>query len=228
MQAHEFWQTLIPADERPAGAPFTDHYPARLADGRLLALPIRPLADGVHGLASLIVNQASFAVLDALSADLARRLEPYRPDVVVGLPTLGLTLAAAVAARLGHGRYVPFGTSRKFWYTDELSVPLSSITTPEQKKRLYVDPRMLPLIEGRRVALVDDVLSSGASIVAGLGLLGSLGIEPVAIGAAMLQTRRWHLRLDTVAPDLAGRVVATMETPLLRRHPDGGWVVETG
>ena len=71
---------------------------------------------------------------------------------------------ARVAAQLGHARYVPLGTSRKFWYREELSVPLSSITTPEQPKRLYVDPRMLPLLEGRRVALIDDVVSSGASM----------------------------------------------------------------
>ena len=45
--------------------------------------------------------------------DLAARLRPFSPEVVVGLPTLGLTLAAAVAERLGHARYVPCGTSRK-------------------------------------------------------------------------------------------------------------------
>jgi len=39
---------------------------------------------------------------------------------------------------------------------------LSSITTPTQQKRLYIDPRMLPLLQGRRVALIDDVISSGA------------------------------------------------------------------
>ena len=84
-----------------------------------------------------------------------------RPDVIVGLPTLGLTLAAATAQSIGHHRYVPLGTSRKFWYDESLSVSLSSITSPDVHKRLYIDPRMLPLIEGRRVALIDDVISSG-------------------------------------------------------------------
>lgn len=101
--------------------------------------------------------------------------------MVVGLPTLGLTLAAAVARHLGHKRYVPLGTSRKFWYLEELSVPMSSITT-KQEKRLYIDPRMMPLIENRRVALVDDVISSGTSIVAGLSLLAASKIEPVVVG----------------------------------------------
>ncbi|MGO7259033.1 phosphoribosyltransferase, partial [Rhizobium brockwellii] len=84
-------------------------------------------------------------VLDALAERLAEKIRPMRIDVVAGLPTLGLTLAAAVAQKLGHSRYVPLGTSRKFGYRDELSVALSSITPPTQKKRLYIDPRMLPL-----------------------------------------------------------------------------------
>lgn len=222
MQPHDFWQTILPAGGHADSGPFSDAYPARLADGRELLLPIRPLADGRHGLASLIVNQASFAVLAALADDLAARLRPFSPDVVVGLPTLGLTLAAAVAERLGHARYVPCGTSRKFWYVEELSVPMSSVTT-HHVKRLYIDPRMLPLLEGRRVALVDDVISSGTSIVAGLSLMAAVGVEPVAIGAAMLQTDRWRSALADQSPIWPDRTVGSLTTPLLERGGEG-WV----
>lgn len=220
MQPHDFWQTIDPAGTHQDDGPFADAYPARLADGRQLLLPIRALADGRHGLASLIVNQASFPVLAALADDLADRLRSVAPDVVVGLPTLGLTLAAAVAERLGHARYVPCGTSRKFWYVEELSVPMSSVTT-HHVKRLYVDPRMLPLLQGRRVALIDDVISSGTSIVAGLRLMATIGVEPVAIGAAMLQTGRWRPQLAELSPDWPDRVVGSLSTPLLERSADG-------
>lgn len=172
MQPHDYWQTIHPPGSFDPASPHQDSYPASLPDGGQMLLPIRSLADGRHGIASLIINQASFDVLDALAASLAERLSPFRPDVIVGLPTLGLTLASAVAQKLGHTRYVPFGTSRKFWYLDELSVPMSSITTPHQQKRLFADPRMLPLLKGRRVVLVDDVMSSGTSMVAGLNLGG--------------------------------------------------------
>lgn len=220
MQPHDFWQTIDPAGTLEDGGPLSDAYPARLADGRRLLLPIRALADGRHGLASLIVNQASFEVLAALADDLAAQLRPHAPDVVVGLPTLGLTLAAAVAERLGHSRYVPCGTSRKFWYVEELSVPMSSVTT-HHVKRLYVDPRMLPLLKGRRVALVDDVISSGTSIVAGLSLMAAVGVEPVAVGAAMLQTDRWRAALTDLSPVWPDRVVGSLATPLLERAGDG-------
>lgn len=221
MQPHDFWQDLHPAGSFETTKRHVDFYPATLSDGRQLRLPIRPLSDGKHALASLIVNQASFAVQEALATELARKLAPFQPDIVVGLPTLGLTLASAVARALGHARYVPLGTSKKFWYQAELSVPMSSITTPDQVKRLYVDPRMLPLIQGRRVALIDDVISSGTSIVAGLSLMALAGVEPVAIGAAMLQSRRWTSPLSEVGIHWPERTLGVFRTPLLSKSDDG-------
>ncbi len=223
MQAHEFWQDILPhASHQPDGEGVLFH-PAVFDDGRALLLPIRPLGDGQRALASLILNQASFPVVEAIAGALARKLASSDIDVVVGLPTLGLTLASSVAAHLGHSRYVPLGTSRKFWYRQELSVLLTSITTPDQSKRLYVDPRMLPLLQGRRVALVDDVVSSGASIAAALELMSLCGVQPVAIGAAMVQSTRWRARLAKMDAMWPARVVAVLATPLLARAPDGTW-----
>lgn len=220
---HEFWQTILPPGTFETQGPHEGFFPAELEDKRQICLPIRPLADGEHALASLIVNQASFEVLEALAAALAAKLAPFNPDVVIGLPTLGLTLAAAVARHLGHSRYVPLGTSRKFWYLEELSVPMSSITT-RQEKRLYIDPRMLPLIENRRVALVDDVISSGSSIISGLSLLSASGIRPAVIGAAMLQSDRWREKIAAVGSEWPERVRGVFATPLLTKV-EGGWRV---
>ncbi|MQB20049.1 phosphoribosyltransferase [Agrobacterium tumefaciens] len=222
MKPHEFWQDLHEPGSFPEDGTNVGFYPVTLDDGRQLRLPIRPLSDGEHALASLIINQASFTVLGPLADDLAAKLKSFEPDVVVGLPTLGLTLASEVARRLGHSRYVPLGTSRKFWYLEELSVPMSSITT-KQEKRLYIDPRMLPLLEGRRVALIDDVISSGTSILAGLSLLQASGIEPVVIGAAMLQSERWRDALERLDPKWPTRVRAAFSTPFLRKNGDG-WI----
>ncbi len=224
---HDFWQELHPPGSFPTDGDFTSFYVAELEDGRQLRLPIRALADGEHALASLIVNQASFAVLDALAGQLAAKIDHFDIDIVAGLPTLGLTLAAAVAQKLGHARYVPFGTSRKFWYRDDLSVSLSSITTPEQQKRLYIDPRMLPLLQGRRVALIDDVISSGSSIVSGLQLVEACGIEPAVIAAAMLQSGRWREKLAATGAQWPDRTVGVFATPLLERTAEGRWRAPT-
>lgn len=225
MQPHEFWQKLYVPETFDVQGVHETFFPATLDDGRQLQLPIRPLSDKQHALASLIVNQAAFDVVDALSDDLAAKLKVFEPDVIVGLPTLGLTLASEVARKLGHSRYVPLGTSRKFWYEEELSVPLSSITTPDQIKRLYIDPRMLPLLDGRRIALVDDVISSGTSIVAALNLLNSRALKPVVIGAAMLQTQRWRAPLEQLGTEFAGMTRGCFTTPMLKHGENGGWTI---
>lgn len=225
MQPHEFWQKLYAPETFNVQGVHETFFPAALDDGRQLQLPIRPLSDKQHALASLIVNQAAFDVVDALSDDLATKLKAFEPDVIVGLPTLGLTLASEVARKLGHSRYVPLGTSRKFWYEEELSVPLSSITTPDQIKRLYIDPRMLPLLDGRRIALVDDVISSGTSIVAALNLLNSRALKPVVIGAAMLQTQRWRAPLEQLGTEFAEMTRGCFTTPMLKHGENGGWTI---
>jgi adenine/guanine phosphoribosyltransferase-like PRPP-binding protein len=222
IEPHSFWQQIVPQGTYP-GDPETGYlggYPAQLADGRELLLPIRVLpGDGTRAVASLIINQASFAVEDALAEQLAGLLAPHAPDVVVGVPTLGLPLANNVARRLGHLRMVALGTSRKFWYVEDLSEPISSITSPGLGKTMFVDPRMLPLLQGKRVAVIDDVISSGTSTAAVLRLLGKAGIEPVVIGVAMLQGTRWQ---EPLAP-WRKRIVAPLASPLLQRAGEGPW-----
>ncbi len=146
----------------------------------------------------------------------------YSPAVVVGVPTLGLPLAANVARRLGHPRMVALGTSRKFWYDEALSEPLRSITSPGGEKRIYVDPRMLPVLEGRAFVLVDDVVSTGASLVSVLRLLERAGLRPAAAVFAMLQGERWRDALaEAGMADLP--IHGAMATPLLARGRDGRW-----
>ncbi|WP_417598815.1 phosphoribosyltransferase [Pararhodobacter oceanensis] len=225
MKPHEFWQHLDAPGTHPTGPGTRYHgaYPATLPDGRQLLLPIRdlPRGDGA-AVASLIVNQAGFAVEDALADIMAAHWRDAAPEVVVGVPTLGLPLAHAVARRLGHERLVPLGFSRKFWYTDALSEPISSITSPDISKRLYLDPRMLPLLQGRRVLLVDDVVSSGTSLAAVLRLLATAGITPVGISVAMTQSTRWKQALPQ--PELVRGAIAS---PLLKRDGDG-YIVDEG
>ena len=221
-EPHEFWQAFSPPGTHDP-APSDGHlglYPAPLADGRQLALPIRVLpGDGTSAVASLILNQASFAVEDGLANALATLLRTHEPDIIIGVPTLGLPLASNVARRLGHTRMVPLGTSRKFWYRDDLSEPMKSITSPTASKTLYVDPRMLPLLRGKRVAVVDDVISSGQSISAVLRLLAKAEIEPTVIGCAMLQGTNWYEPLA----EWRDHIVAPLESPRFTLNDKDRW-----
>ncbi|MCB8838318.1 phosphoribosyltransferase [Aurantimonas sp. VKM B-3413] len=222
----EVWQQLYPPGTfvEPDRRDHVATYPASLPDGRQIVLPIRPLPeeDGL-AVASLIVNQASFPVEDALMDAMAEIVAKAGAEIVVGVPTLGLTLANGVARRLGHSRMAALGSTRKFWYDDALSVPSSSISSRKAAKTLYLDPRLAPLLAGRRVAVVDDVVSTGSSLLAVLRLLAKLGVEPVIVCAAMLQSERWRAALEAECPGLAECVAGVFRTPLLRRTDEGLW-----
>lgn len=206
----EFWQGFDAAPD--PGPPFAARYPARLPDGRYLHLPIRDI-----GVAGLIATQASFPVVRALAGWMAEAARPLGAEVVVGLPTLGHVFAPLVAEALGHPNWVAAGYSRKRWYEEALSVPIRSITATEER-RLWLDPLMRPRLAGRRVLLVDDVISTGASARAGIALLGRAGVAPVGLCVAMIQTRRWEEGWPEAVP-----VRAVMETPALTRGADGWW-----
>lgn len=226
---HAFWQRLDPPGSHPEPARGWRHaYPARLPDGRELLLPLRvlPKSDdhaGDRAVSSLIVNQASFAVEDALADVMAGHARDLAAEVIVGVPTLGLPLAAGVARRLGHPRMVALGTSRKFWYRDDLAQPLASITTPTgsgSAKHVYLDPRMVPVLDGRRIVVVDDVASTGSSLVAVMKLLALAGMTPVGIVVAMRQTRRWHDALKPWFADPETAVRGVFDTPLFAADAD--------
>lgn len=223
-EPHDYWQDIRAAggfsDEIEGG--LSHLFAASLPDGGEIALPIRVLPSGDRAVASLIINQASFAVEDALAGAMAREAAAYEPEVVMGVPTLGLPLAANVARRLGHPRMVALGTSRKFWYDETLSEPLRSITSPGEGKRIYLDPRMLSLLENRRFVLVDDVISTGTSILAVLRMLEKAALRPCAIVVAMRQGEAWRGALDTSAfADIPVR--SAIATPLLSHGADGMW-----
>ena len=201
--------------------PFRFGYPVRLPCGRFLVLPLRRLPDGAHAVASLIANQASHAVVTVLDDHMAAQARALGGDLVVGLPTLGLSFASMVAQRLNQPRYVPFGYSRKFWYDDALAEPVASITSPEAGKMLRLDPNLLSLFEGRRVLIVDDAISTGMTAVASVRLLRRLGIAVAGMVVAMKQTNRWQAPLR--AADAALEVRGVYGCPMFRSGPDGCW-----
>ncbi len=216
-----YWQELTPEipSRYATRPPYRFGYPARLPCGRTLVLPLRRLPDGNHAVASLIANQASNSVVAALADHMATQARSFDPQIIVGLPTLGLAFASLVAERLGQSRYIPLGYSRKFWYDDALSEPVTSITSPEAGKQLRLDPNLVSLIEGRRVVVVDDAISTGATAVASVRLLQKIGVEVAGMIVAMKQTNRWETPVTALSLPLAVRAV--YGCPLFIRTEDG-------
>jgi adenine/guanine phosphoribosyltransferase-like PRPP-binding protein len=220
----QYWQNLhdhLASEETQP--PFRYAYPVQLPDGRWLKLPIRMRQQSSNlAVASFIANHASFAVLEVLAGHMADQVRRLQPDIVVGLPTLGLALATPLARQLGHDRIVPFGTSRKYWYDEHWSEETSSITTT-MSRRLYVDPNLVPLLSGRRVLVVDDTISSGTTALAALGVLNKVGAEVAGLAFAMSQGTVWRERLDD---DQRMLVSFVFQTPhLVHDESLGGWAI---
>jgi adenine/guanine phosphoribosyltransferase-like PRPP-binding protein len=220
-----YWQELTAAipPRFPASPPFRFGYPVRLPCGRVLVLPLRALPGGNRAVASLIANQASTIVVAALADHMAAQARAFDAEIVVGLPTLGLAFASLVTERLGQSRYVPLGYSRKYWYDDALSEPVSSITSPEAGKQLRLDPNLRPLLESRRVVLIDDAVSTGVTAVAAVRLLQKIGVDVTGMVVAMKQTNRW----ETAVSMLPLAVRAAYGCPLFERS-DAGWMPLAG
>jgi adenine/guanine phosphoribosyltransferase-like PRPP-binding protein len=68
---------------------------------------------------------------------------------------------------------------------------------------------MLPLLQGRRIALLDDVISSGVSMRAAIDLLALCGVRPAVLGTAMLQSQLWEQPLS------GWDIVSVLRSPIL-------------
>jgi adenine phosphoribosyltransferase len=134
-----------------------------------------------------------------IGAALAERLAPLQPDIVVGPATLGIPVAIEVTRALGLDRYVVLQKSPKIHLGDALTREIVSITSSGSQK-LLLDRRAIPLLAGKRVALVDDVAATGSSLAGALALLRDAGADVVGIGVVLTEAHDWRA---TLGPDAA-------------------------
>lgn len=217
---------IVAAADLPAlpPPPYQHEYPVRLPDGDWAMLPFLALPpDFDTAIAYLCITENSFELEDRLSTAMAGLARAFEPDIVVGMPTLGMVLAASVGRKLGHDYYVPLSYSRKFWFEDELSIPVNSITTPVQPKIVYIDPRLIERLDGKRVILVEDVISTGGTVAAELALMKKVGAHVVGVVTAIRETRVWIDKLAAIDASYPALVTSPISCPLFRKTA-AGWM----
>jgi adenine/guanine phosphoribosyltransferase-like PRPP-binding protein len=153
--------------------------------------------------------------------DLARMLAPAQPECIVSMATLGIPVAVEVSRSLGLDDYLILQKTPKIHLGDALRVPVEAITTASTQ-HLLLDRARIGAVQGRRVALVDDVISSGASMGAGLRLLDEAGADVVAIGSLLSEGQAWR----SVLGERADLVHSLGRIPLFRRDDQGLWVAD--
>lgn len=112
---------------------------------------------------------ASFVLLgdEELTVAAAAELKDKLPecDYLMTAEAKGIPLCAELARQLGHARYIVARKSHKSYMRAPLDVSVNSITTAAEQL-LCLDGVDAKLIKGKRVVLVDDVISTGASLEA--------------------------------------------------------------
>jgi adenine phosphoribosyltransferase len=180
-----------------------------------LALPLMPITDTL-AIALLITVDHGVDFAAQAGAEIAARLVPFEPEVVASVATMGIPIAIEVSRALGLDDYLILQKTPKIHLADAISEPVRSITT-DATQRLLFDRERLGAVVGRRVALVDDVVSTGASLKAALNLLRRVGAEPVVIGTLLTEAALWR---ETLGED-AALVQSLGAIPLFRRGAAG-------
>jgi adenine phosphoribosyltransferase len=183
-----------------------------------LDLPIVSLNDQL-ALALLITVDIGVAFMAKAGEELAAVLAPYKVDIVATVATMGIPLAVEVTRHLGLDQYVVLHKTPKIHLADAISEPVRSITT-DADQRLLFDRARVKDVQGRRVAIVDDVISTGASTGATLRLLRGVGAEVVAIGTIVTEAGLWRGALG----EDASMVRSLGAIPVFRPDGSGGLV----
>lgn len=127
--------------------------------GYITDLPILTLPSGIkicffnlHG------NQE---LTEHCGKELAKKLVGC--DVVLTAESKGLQLAHVVARELNQHYYAVCRKSKKLYMQDGIQTSIKSITTGDVQN-LYLSKHDADLIRGKKVAIVDDVVSTGGSL----------------------------------------------------------------
>jgi adenine phosphoribosyltransferase len=129
-------------------------------DGYDAELPILPLPSGIkicffnlHG-ASEMTEHCGKSIAK-LVADC---------DVLITAESKGLQLCHVAARELGHKFYAVARKTKKLYMQDGIEIEYESSITTGVPQKLYLSKHDVDLIKGKKVGIVDDVISTGASL----------------------------------------------------------------
>ena len=107
-------------------------------------------------------------------------------DVMITAESKGIPLLYEMARQAGSNYYIVAKKSPKLYMKDVISVDVDSITT-SHRQTLYLDSKDVEAMKGKRVLVVDDVISTGESLAALETLINAAGGEVVARMAVLAE-----------------------------------------
>ena len=136
------------------------HYTMNVA-GLERQLPICPVNDTLSIAGFVIFGDQELTV--ACARELLKKAPEY--DYIITAEAKGIPLAHEMARQHGDAKYILARKGPKLYMRDIFSVSVQSITTAKEQK-LYLDGADAALMQGKRILVVDDVISTGESLKA--------------------------------------------------------------
>ncbi len=161
-----------------------DTYTVKLA-GLTRELHLFEVAPGVRIAIFNVLGDTE--IVQAVSKELSKRL-PKDAQVLVTAEAKSIPLAYALSVETKLP-YVVLRKSYKPYMGLALSAETLSITTGE-KQTLYLDEKDLELIQGKNVAIVDDVISTGSTLQGMQLIIEKAGGKVVAQAAVFTEGER--------------------------------------
>jgi len=156
-------------------------WPVRLGE---LALEL-PLVRGDDGFGIYAFDPMGRAAWNLAAAQaLARRLEDYGFDILLTAESKAIALTQELARALGQEDYVVLRKARKLYMADPLVTDVKSITTAAPQQ-FFLGRDQQDLLRGKRICVVDDVLSTGGTLRAVYAVARQLDCV-VAVNACVL------------------------------------------
>ncbi len=124
-------------------------------------LPICPVNDSLYIAGFVIFGDQELTV--ACARDLLAKAPEY--DYILTAEAKGIPLGHEMARQSGAQKYFLARKAPKLYMTGVFESSVRSITTKGEQK-LYLDVADAKLMEGKRILIVDDVISTGESLVA--------------------------------------------------------------
>ena len=124
-------------------------------------LPICPVNENLYIAGFVIFGDQELTV--ACARELLKKAPQY--DYIITAEAKGIPLAHEMARQTGAEKYFLARKAPKLYMTGVFESSVKSITTAKEQK-LYLDVADAELMKGKKILIVDDVISTGESLTA--------------------------------------------------------------
>lgn len=123
-------------------------------------LPILPLPGGIS--IAFFNLHGDSTMTEHCGKKLAEKLGDC--DVLLTAESKGLQLTHCIARELGQRYYAVARKSKKLYMQDGIELAIDSTITTGKAQTFYLSKHDADLLKGKKVGIVDDVVSTGASL----------------------------------------------------------------